>query len=75
MVPRIPPRFSIDRRTGQVTIHKPFTVEEIKKMQTAVIIKYTERHPEIFADQALKERAKLENSKEVDQGIPSKQEP
>ena len=44
------PRFSIDRRTGQVTIHKPFTAEEIKKMQTAVIIKYTERHPEIFEE-------------------------
>ena len=59
MVPRIPPRFSIDRRTGQVTIHKPFTAAEIKKMQTAVIIKYTEQHPEIFADQALGESVEL----------------
>lgn len=57
MITRIPPRFSIDRRTGQVTIHKPFTDEEIKKMQTAVITKYTERHPEIFTDQALGESA------------------
>lgn len=52
MVPRITPRFSIDRRTGQVTIHKPLTAQEIEKIQAAVIIKYTERHPEIFTDQA-----------------------
>lgn len=45
------PRFSINRRTGEVTLHKPFTAEEIKNMQVAVVIKYTELHPEIFEEE------------------------
>lgn len=57
MTTRIPPRFSVDRRTGEVTFHKPFTSEDIKNLQAAVITKYTELHPEIFTDQAVGESA------------------
>ena len=44
------PRFSVDRRTGEVTFHKPFTADEIKSVQAAVIIKHTELHPEVFEE-------------------------
>ena len=44
------PRFSIDRRTGQVTIHKPLTSEEIQKIQAAVVTKHAQLHPEIFEE-------------------------
>ena len=44
------PRFTISRITGEVTVHKEITGEELLKLQTAILVKQTELHPEVFKD-------------------------
>lgn len=46
----VPPRFTFDRKSEKWTCNKPFTQEEIDKLQAAVLVKQTELHPEIFKD-------------------------
>ena len=46
----MPPRFTICRKTGAVTVNKPLTGEEICKLQKAILIEYTNQHPEIFRE-------------------------
>lgn len=42
------PRFTIDRKTGQVICHKEITPEERKRIQIEVLKKQTELHPELL---------------------------
>lgn len=44
------PRFTIDRKTGKATCHKPLTAEEIRDIQATILVKQTELHPEIFQE-------------------------
>lgn len=50
------PRFTICRKTGAVTVNKPLTGEEICKLQKAILIEYTNRHPEIFLEDGTAKR-------------------
>ena len=44
------PRFTISRITGEVTVHKETTGEELLRLQKAILIKQTELHPEVFKE-------------------------
>ena len=44
----MPPRFTIDRKTGEVICHKPITGQDLFRIQRAILIKQVELHPEVF---------------------------
>lgn len=75
MISRIPPRFTIERKTGRIICHKPIEGEELIKLQTAILKKQVQLHPELLADWLSEENDELGKRTDLDQWDSFEKEP